>query len=202
MKLKSALLAVALAGAATAAHATDAITLGTGYTNFTNGPWTLGFEFSPVSNISVTSLGDYFPAGAAATGSVGLWTASGTLLASASVSTPGAVADGYVFTAITPVALTAGQDYIVGGTTNGADYAVYYSKGFGVAAGINYIVHIESSGNSLTFPQDKYTSFDDFGGNFQFGGVPETSTWVMMLAGFAGLGFLGYRRNKAATLAA
>jgi hypothetical protein len=33
-------------------------------------------------------------------------------------------------------------------------------------------------------------------------GVPETSTWVMMLAGFAGLGFLGYRRNKAATLAA
>jgi hypothetical protein len=34
------------------------------------------------------------------------------------------------------------------------------------------------------------------------GSVPETSTWAMMLAGFAGLGFLGYRRNKAATLAA
>ena len=33
-------------------------------------------------------------------------------------------------------------------------------------------------------------------------GVPETSTWIMMLAGFAGLGFLGYRRNKAATLSA
>jgi hypothetical protein len=32
--------------------------------------------------------------------------------------------------------------------------------------------------------------------------VPEASTWVMMLAGFAGLGFLGYRRSKAATLAA
>jgi hypothetical protein len=31
--------------------------------------------------------------------------------------------------------------------------------------------------------------------------VPETSTWLMMLAGFAGLGFLGARRNKAATLA-
>ncbi len=27
-------------------------------------------------------------------------------------------------------------------------------------------------------------------------GVPEASTWVMMLAGFAGLGFVGYRRNK------
>jgi hypothetical protein len=33
-------------------------------------------------------------------------------------------------------------------------------------------------------------------------GVPETSTWAMMLAGFAGLGFAGYRRNKAASAAA
>jgi hypothetical protein len=33
-------------------------------------------------------------------------------------------------------------------------------------------------------------------------GVPETSTWVMMLAGFAGLGFVGYRRNKLAFVAA
>ncbi len=33
-------------------------------------------------------------------------------------------------------------------------------------------------------------------------GVPETSTWAMMLAGFAGLGFVGYRRNKLASVAA
>jgi hypothetical protein len=33
-------------------------------------------------------------------------------------------------------------------------------------------------------------------------GVPEPSTYVMMLAGFAALGFAGYRRNKAATLSA
>jgi hypothetical protein len=33
-------------------------------------------------------------------------------------------------------------------------------------------------------------------------GVPEISTWVMMLAGFAGLGFVGYRRNKLAAVAA
>jgi hypothetical protein len=26
------------------------------------------------------------------------------------------------------------------------------------------------------------------------GAVPETSTWVMMVAGFAGLGFMGCRR--------
>ena len=32
--------------------------------------------------------------------------------------------------------------------------------------------------------------------------VPEPSTWVMMLAGFAGLGFVGTRRNKLAYVAA
>jgi hypothetical protein len=42
-------------------------------------------------------------------------------------------------------------------------------------------------------------------GIFVLGGVvPEPSTWAMMLIGFAGLGFAGYRRARAghATLAA
>jgi len=34
-----------------------------------------------------------------------------------------------------------------------------------------------------------------FGGTWQV--VPEPSTWAMMLLGFAGLGFTGYRRVKA-----
>jgi hypothetical protein len=33
-------------------------------------------------------------------------------------------------------------------------------------------------------------------GSLSYSAVPETSTWVMMLAGFAGLGFAGYRRSK------
>jgi hypothetical protein len=32
--------------------------------------------------------------------------------------------------------------------------------------------------------------------------APEVSTWAMMLAGFAGLGFVGYRRNKSVSAAA
>jgi hypothetical protein len=38
--------------------------------------------------------------------------------------------------------------------------------------------------------------------NVSITSVPEVSTWAMMLAGFAGLGFVGYRRNKAATVKA
>jgi hypothetical protein len=32
--------------------------------------------------------------------------------------------------------------------------------------------------------------------------VPEAATWAMMLSGFAGLGFLGYRRSIKARIAA
>jgi hypothetical protein len=36
-----------------------------------------------------------------------------------------------------------------------------------------------------------------FGFDFAVGGaVPETSTWTMMLVGFAGLGFAGYRASR------
>jgi hypothetical protein len=33
-------------------------------------------------------------------------------------------------------------------------------------------------------------------------GVPEPGAWALMLAGFAGLGFVGYRRNKLASVSA
>ncbi len=51
----------------------------------------------------------------------------------------------------------------------------------------------------LRFPRSDFNYHDD---TFVFtnvavsGGVPETSTWMMMLLGFAGLGFAGYRRQK------
>jgi hypothetical protein len=47
-----------------------------------------------------------------------------------------------------------------------------------------------------------YTLVADGSGGFGFdlaigGGVPEPSTWAMMLVGFAGLGFAGYTRHRA-----
>ncbi len=47
-----------------------------------------------------------------------------------------------------------------------------------------------------------YTLVADGPGGFGFdlaigGAVPEPSTWAMMLAGFAGLGFMGWRRKAA-----
>jgi hypothetical protein len=42
----------------------------------------------------------------------------------------------------------------------------------------------------------------DLIGNVTVTGVPEPSTWAMMLAGFAGLGFAGYRGRRSAVAAA
>jgi hypothetical protein len=41
-----------------------------------------------------------------------------------------------------------------------------------------------------------HLTLDDFGIFVLGGAVPEPSTWAMMLLGFAGLGFAGYRRTR------
>jgi PEP-CTERM motif len=46
----------------------------------------------------------------------------------------------------------------------------------------------------------RFTASSSIGDPFEFvmSGVPEPSTWALMLLGFAGLGFAGYRRARAA----
>jgi hypothetical protein len=49
-----------------------------------------------------------------------------------------------------------------------------------------------------------FVVYDDItlGSSTPITGVPESSTWAMMLAGFAGVGLLGYRKTAKARLAA
>jgi hypothetical protein len=87
-----------------------------------------------------------------------------------------------------------------------------YPSGLGSNAGLSDTVYYNLFGPQLyggfefhpTFVPSVYTGFyNEYTGNYDtvtltVTNVPEASTWVMMLAGFAGLGFLGYRRNEAA----
>src|SRR5271157_4601731 len=81
----------------TARADTPAITL-ISYTDFTNGGWTLGFEFSPITNIYVTSLGSFFPSGATDVHDSTLYDMSGDVLATAAVTGTGT--EGFAYTAI------------------------------------------------------------------------------------------------------
>ena len=174
--------------------ADDAITLGT-YSNFTNGAWTLGFEFTPTVNINVTALGSYFQ-GAGPTGAfqanvttshdVGMWDTSGNLLAMTTVVGSGAGTDGFQYAAIPTLTLLAGNSYIVGGETLSDNYAIDVNKTFVVGPYLSYIIHLESYGAALQNPQNGYTTLDDWGGTFQYTATPEPGTLVLFGTGLIG----------------
>lgn len=89
-----------------------------------NSSATVGWSFQVgAQNATVTSLGLYSPAGPLGQAQVvGLWTSGGTLLTSVTVPAgagPRAIG-GFLYQAIGPVVLTAGQTYVVGAVYQGA----------------------------------------------------------------------------------
>jgi hypothetical protein len=88
------------------------------------------------------------------------------------------------------------------GTGDGGVGEVLFSGGFdgshgGVTGNVTYF-------NSSLPPSDYLIEGGAGGGGGGAGGsvVPEPSTWVMLLLGFAGLGFAGYRTSRRAAAAA
>jgi hypothetical protein len=106
--------AVALSGAAGGGLTTNTILGSPIYTSSSIGTWTLGYAFTPGTNLTVTHVRHYFGT------KVSIWNDSGTLLASQTVSSvPGA----WVETPLaTPLTLTAGVRYRVATYSAGTTY--------------------------------------------------------------------------------
>jgi methionine-rich copper-binding protein CopC len=78
------------------------------------GAFTLGYEFTPSTDLTVTAVRSYFGS------SVSIWTSTGTLLASQPVSAPGGA---WTETALgTPLSLIAGTTYMVAAYSNENEY--------------------------------------------------------------------------------
>jgi hypothetical protein len=94
--------------------------------------------------------------------------------------------------------LTSAENPSLAGSLN-ADGSFNASKEFAVSASTGGFPAFEATTGefqAVTRPGQQ-----DLGGSFTFtlavsGNVPEPSTWAMMLLGFAGLGFAGYRAAK------
>jgi hypothetical protein len=124
-----------------------------------NATWTLGYSFTPNVNITVSAVRSY-------SGSkVSIWTSSGTLLASQSVSGP--VGTWTQTSLATPLKLTAGTIYVVAFLSGGETYywgtslpstfpAGTINAGY-YAAGDTFPVNLDSASNHWLFVDLAYT---------------------------------------------
>ena len=166
-----------------------------------SGPWTLGYAFQDLTATSVVGLGAWNN-GIKGDVMVGLWDSGRNLLASTTVNSSSTVVGtaSWVFTPITPVALTVGDTYYVGayGAFNYTDTINPVT----VAPEISYLYNAYEVGfaSPSGSPNDNDHGF--FGGNVQLaGGVPEPATWAMMGLGFLGAGAAMRRRRGVAAVA-
>jgi len=178
---------------ATPPPGTTALTLSNVNGDGSNGSyWTLGWGFSVNSQIDVTALGVYDSGqdGLTEDHAVGLWDASGNLLASTIVPAGGGTLDNYfVFEPINGVVLDPGN-YVVGARMEDEAYNPYSGTlpSITTAPEITYLIGLYINSGGLDFPT-QLSNGSYFGGNFQFEPVPEPSQiefGVLTLIGAAG----------------
>jgi len=186
----------------------------TDYT-FDSGFYSLGYEFTPNTNIYVTALGYYDRGGNGLAGpsQVGIFNQATTLLVSgASVTVPtgtggtlvGNGPEGFYRyqTLTTPVLLTAGTTYRIAGETGSQTNYYAYQNYVGLAANPNITIGNGYYGSgSLTYPSNPSTYMGGqifAGGNFLFEvpvPAPEPSS-AMLLFGGASVLAMVRRRNR------
>jgi len=216
-------MSIALATSASADPGWEFTTPGN---SFTNGQWDFATAFTVNSDVTLSGLGYYADpiTGNVDSNAVAFYQCAdtaclttGTLLASADVTDIYPINGHFRYVTISPIDLVAGVSYEVAGVSNSDNYT-WNDPGFAVNPAISIL---DTSGQEsrwaligtpdfltgsgfLDIPgEDGIWGPNVFFGQPSFVTTPEPSTWAMMLLGFAGLGFAGYRTaKKSAALAA
>jgi hypothetical protein len=76
----------------------------------------------------------------------------------------------------------------------------FYTNNTGLSLTVNFITPIAANGGTDIFSLEEPISLN--APPVVTPGTPEASTWVMMLAGFAGMGYVAYRRRGAKSISA
>jgi hypothetical protein len=196
-----------LACAFEAASFADVIFSFSGGTQQSGQQATYGFQFTPVVEIEVDSLGfiDQGLDGLAVGHRVGIWTANGSsLLASTTVTNADSTLEGPIvngaqfrFAAIAPLVLYAGTTYVLGAAIEGAP-DIWYAAGTNISNSPS-LVTVSSTGvynlSPFAFPNltigNRYAA-----GNFTASAAPEPASFILIATGL-GLLVFGLRRRRA-----
>ena len=192
-KIMGTLLIIALIfGMARVAPAATAISFASpGNYNYAEG-WSLGFKFSPESDICVTSLGyyDYFPDGISDSHPAGIYDSSGSLLLLATISSASYLEDSFRYEDVTSTLLTSGEEYYCMVLTSNADAYTWNPSGFLVSQSIDFLGTAVYSHHAthLTFPDKVYPEVNGFfGANFKFTSVPGPASILLLGSGLIGV---------------
>jgi hypothetical protein len=147
-----------------------------------------GLFFTPTANIYVTALG-YVDPGSSAGNPVGLYDVlTSTLLASATITSSSPADGSFLYEPITPVMLTAGDEYALAGFYTPSTGATGYTVGgsVGAAPDITFDGYKYDYNSTLDLPTISYSP-SIFGPNFQYAAVavpvPEPTTMTIIIAG-------------------
>ncbi len=155
-------------------------------------------------DVTALGVGDSGGAALAVSHDVGIFAVSNqTLLLSATVpaGSDATLLDGFRYVNVSPTVLPAG-DYVIvmSMPVDNADAQSAENTSETTSSPVTYVDSAFGEGSSLAVPTLKGAgAIGLFGPNFTFAttaAIPETSTWAMLLLGFGGLGFAGYRRPR------
>src|SRR5215469_10971803 len=173
--------AVLVFGMAGAASADQAFTM-TGYTNdITNGQWSLGFAFSPNTNVVVNELA-IFDDGQnnGSVHAVGIFDSSGNLLASTNITQGTGYSNFFDWAKISNLALSAGQTYYIAEETGTSNYT-WNVNGFSMNSKINYLYDAFTLSSTLVAPFGGCCTTTEgyFGPNFGIVSAPEPASLTL-----------------------
>lgn len=164
---------------------------------------TIGYKFSTSTDIKVTDLGlwDEGQDGLTASHQVGLFSTTGSLLTSTTVTSASVLENGFRYTTIGDYSLSAGT-YVIGAYYAGWDDTGRSAASITTGTEISYVQNLFLYNNGFTLPTEEWVGFDagNIGPNFKYEvasqGVPDaTPTSIVLAIGLIGLAAM--RRKKA-----
>lgn len=201
LKIGAAALSFIATGTVSAQTITPAFEYVSGDTLSDSRPYTLGFSFNLAAAKTVNALG-YNTATLSRDQTVGLWSSTGTLLASTVIGTASTTVGNFSWESISALSLAAG-DYVLAATYTGGPFPTRLT-GVTTAADYTYLTDLQDLGPGLNFPtlstNGSYGTQGIGVANLSFGmagAVPEPASWALMIGGMGMVGGALRRRTIA-----